>query len=86
MNTKPLTYLSEENCDEHFIPSHLMHGRNINRRNIVDDNGNVITLDKTLIQTQIKQVTATTNHFGIDFIKNICYHYLKKIVIIKTIQ
>ena len=27
MNTRPLTYLSEENCDEHITPSHLMYGR-----------------------------------------------------------
>ena len=31
MNTRPLTYLSEENYDEHTTPSHLMYGRNINR-------------------------------------------------------
>ena len=69
MNTRPLTYLSEENCDEHITPSHLMYGRNINRRNIVDDNDNVITLDKTLIETRIKHVTAVTNHFWNRFYK-----------------
>ena len=44
MNKWPFTYLSEENCDEHITPSHLIYGRNINRRNIVDDSDNVITL------------------------------------------
>ena len=63
MNTRPLTCLSEENCYENINPSHLMYGQSINRRNIVDDNGNVITLDKTLIKTCIKHVTAVTNHF-----------------------
>ena len=69
MNTRPLTYLSEENCDEHITPSHLMYGRNINRRNIVNDNDNVITLDKTLITTRIKHVTAVLNHFWNRFYK-----------------
>ena len=69
MNTGPLTYLSKENCDEHITPSHLMYGRNINRRNIVNDNDNVITLDKTLIKTRIKHVTAVSNHFWNRFYK-----------------
>ena len=86
MNTRPLTYLSEENCDEHITPSHLIYGRKINRRNIVDNNDNVITLDKTLIKTRIKQLLLFQTIFGIDFIKNIFYHYVKNIVIIKTIQ
>ena len=51
MNSRPLT-------------AHLMHGRNINRRNIVHDNNNVITLDKTLSKTRIKHVTVDDrNHF-----------------------
>ena len=50
MNTRPLTYLSKENCDDHIAPSHLMYGQNINRRNIVDNNDNIITLDKTFDQ------------------------------------
>ena len=69
MNTRPLTYLSEENYDEHITPSHLMYGRNINRRNIVNVNDNVITLDKTLIKTRIKHVTAVSNHFWNRFYK-----------------
>ena len=82
MNTRPLTYLSEENCDEYITSSHLMYGRNINRRNIVNDNDNVITLDKTLIKTRIKHVTAVSNHFWNRFYKEYllsfrekhCYH------------
>ena len=46
-----------------------MYGRNINRRNIVNDNDNVITLDKTLIKTRIKHVTAVSNHFWDRFYK-----------------
>ena len=69
MNTRPLTYLSEENCDEHITSSHLMYGRNINRRNIVNDNDNVITLDKRLIKTRVKHVTAVSNHFWNRFCK-----------------
>ena len=53
MDARPLTYLSEENCDEHITPSHLMHGRNGNKRNIVDGNVNVVILDKTLIKTLV---------------------------------
>ena len=61
---------------------HLMYGQNINRRNIVDDDDSVITLDKTLIKTSIKHVTPVTNHFWNRFYKeyllslceNHCYH------------
>ena len=63
MNSGPLAYLSNENCEEHITPSHLMYGQNINRRSIVDDNDNIITLDKTLIKTRAKNVTTDTNHF-----------------------
>ena len=63
MNTRPLTYLSEENCDEHFTPSHFINGLNINRRNIVNNNDKVITLNKTLTKTPIKHVTAVSNQF-----------------------
>ena len=69
MNTIPLTYLSEENCDEHITTSHLMYGRNINRRNIVDDNDSVITLDKKLIKTRIKHITVVSNYFWNRFYK-----------------
>ena len=69
MNTRPPTYLSEGNCDEHITPSHLMYDRNINRKNIVNDNDNVIKLDKTLIKTRIKHVTAASSHFRNRFYK-----------------
>ena len=84
MNARPLTYLSNENCDEYIIPSHLMYGRNINRKNIVDYNDDIInvTLAKTLIKTRIKHVTAVRNHFWNRFYKEYllslrqkhCYH------------
>ena len=69
--------------------SHLIYGRNINRRNIVNDNGDIVTLDKTLIKTCIivlNTLLSLQTIFGIDFMKNICYHFLKNIVIMNTIQ
>ena len=70
MNTRPLAYLSEENRDEHITPSHLMYGQNINRRNIVNDDGNVIILDKTLVKPRIKHdIVLNPNHFWIRFYK-----------------
>ena len=68
-NTRPFTYLSEENRDKQITPSHLMYGRNLNRRNVVNDNYNVITLDKTLIKTRIKHVHSVSNHFWNRFYK-----------------
>ena len=85
MNTRPLTHLSEENFDEHITRSPLMYGRNINRRNAVDDNDNVITLDKNS-KLVLNTLLLFQTIFGVDFIKNIFYHYMKNIVIIKTIQ
>ena len=46
-----------------------MYSRNINRRNIVDEDDDIITLDKTLIKTRFKHVTAITNHFWNRFYK-----------------
>ena len=63
MNKRPVTCLSEENCDKHITPSDFMYGRNICRRNIDNNNDNVITLDKTLTKTRIKHVTAVSNQF-----------------------
>ena len=40
-----------------------MHGPNKNTRNIVDENENVITLEKILIKTRIKHVIVVTNQF-----------------------
>ena len=40
-----------------------MYGPNKNTRNIVDENENVITLEKILIKTRIKHVTVVTNQF-----------------------
>ena len=62
--------------------SHLIYGRNINRRNIVNDNGDIVTLDKTLIKTRIKHVTVVTNYFWnwfyeeylLSFLEKYCYH------------
>ena len=40
-----------------------MYGPNKNTRNIVDENENVITLEKILIKARIKYVTVVTNQF-----------------------
>ena len=69
MNARSPTYLSKGNCDKHITPSHLMYDRNINTKKIVNDNDNVIKLDKTLIKTRIKHVTAASSHFWNRFYK-----------------
>ena len=63
MNTRSLTYLSDENCDKHINHSHLMYDPNTNTRNIVDDCDNVTTLENILIKTHIKYVTTVKSHF-----------------------
>ena len=50
MNARSLTYLSGRNCGEYINHSHLMYGPNKNTRNIVDDDENVITLEKKIDQ------------------------------------
>ena len=50
MNTRSLTYLSGRNCGEYINHSHLMYGPNKNTRNIVDEDENVITLEKKIDQ------------------------------------
>ena len=86
MNTRPPTYLSDENCGEHITPSDLKCGRNVNRVNIVDGNDDIITLDKALIKIRIKHVNTVTNHFWNRFYKEYLLSLRKNIVIIKTIQ
>ena len=78
INTRTLTYLSDKNCYEHITPSYLIYFRNINRRNIVDDNDDIITLDKTLIKTDVKHVTAIRNHFSNMFYKEYLISFREK--------
>ena len=85
INSRPPTYLSDENWSEHITSSHLMYDPNINKRNIVDDNDSIITLDKTWIKTRIKHITAVINHFWNKFYKGYLLSLRKNIVIIKTI-
>ena len=72
MNTRSLIYLSRKNCGEYINHPHLMYCPNKNTRNIVDENENVITLEKILIKTRIKHVTVVTNQFlnrlGIEYL------------------
>ena len=63
MNIRSLIYLSRRNCGEYINQPHLMYCPNKNTRNIVDENENVITLEKILIKTRIKHVTVVTNQF-----------------------
>ena len=77
-NTRPPTYLSEENCGEHITLSDLMCGRNVNRINITDDNDEIIILDKTLIKIRIKHVNTVTNHFWNRFYKEYLLSLRKK--------
>ena len=42
--------------------SFIIYGPNISKRNIVDENDNVITLEKILIKARIKHVNVFINH------------------------
>lgn len=43
IDTRPFTYLSNENCDDCMTPSHLMYGRSMNRWRIVENNDTIVT-------------------------------------------
>ena len=37
LNSRPLTYLEEDNTEEALTPFHLLYGRNLNTENINSD-------------------------------------------------
>ena len=42
LNSRPLTYLNEDNSDDLLTPNHFMYGRNIyESRDIIDENFNI---------------------------------------------
>ena len=61
-NSRPMTYLSDENNDEAITPSHLLYGRNISKRNIMHIDYREHTAENT--QQQYKRVKFIINHFN----------------------
>ena len=62
LNSRPMTYLSDEHNDEAITPSHLLYGRNISKRNIMHIDYREHTAENT--QQQYKRVKFIINHFN----------------------
>ena len=62
VNTRPLTYLSEENLDEPLAPYHLIHGRNL-------ANGNHFTITKNMTDNDARNCLERVQTLGLHFSK-----------------
>ena len=72
VNTRPLTYLSEENFDEPLTPYHLLHGRNLT-------NKNHFTITKNMTDNDARTCRERIQTLVLHFKK--CFHqeYLAKL-------
>ena len=80
INSRPLTYLTEENYQRPLSPYQLLHGRNINDRNEPLNN----------IETNQTSATVKSNIYKLyqnilkkDFLLNIYLVYVKSIIMLK---
>ena len=80
INSRPLTYLTEENYQTPLSPYQLLHGRNINDRNEPLNN----------IETNQTSATVKSNIYKLyqnilkkDFMLNIYLIYMKSIIMLK---
>ena len=62
LNTRPLTYLSDNNEDEAVTPSHLLYGRNIARRNFMYFATEYCEQENTLLN-KYKRLKMILSHF-----------------------
>ena len=62
VNTRPLTYLSEENLDEPLTPYHLIHGKNL-------ANGNHFTITKNMTDNDARNCLKRVQTLGLHFNK-----------------
>ena len=66
LNSRPLTYLSEENFHASITPNHLLHGRNVNIRN---DSVRVNVLMGDEVRAKLDRYQTTLEHFRNRFYK-----------------
>ena len=62
LNTRPLTYLSDNNEDEAIAPSHLLYGRNISSRNFMYFVTGYCEQDNALL-SKYKRLKMILSHF-----------------------
>ena len=61
LNSRPSTYLNEDNSDDLLTPNHLMYGRNIyNHHNLVVD---IVDVDSNDMRKQVSHCRFVINHF-----------------------
>ena len=70
LNTRPLTYLSDNNEDEAITPSHLLYGRNIARRNFMYFVAEYCEQDNTLLN-KYKRLKMILSQFKKRFLTSI---------------
>ena len=72
VNTRPLTYLSEENFDEPLTPYHLIHGRNL-------ANTNHFTITKSMTDNDAINCRERVQTLVLHFKKRFHQEYLAKL-------
>ena len=60
LNSRPMTYLSDEHNDQAITPSHLLYGRNISKQNLMHIDCRGRTAENT--EQQQERVKLIINH------------------------
>ena len=81
LNSRLLTYMSEENYAESITPHHLLYGRDINRKNS-DINYLIELSEASDALKQLSNLQQMVSHIKKDSVMNIFSHYVKDIITI----
>ena len=63
LNSRPLTYLNEENVYDLLTPNHLIYGRDINADQITSYNNDVLEINDEQLRRNVSNFRNIINHF-----------------------
>ena len=70
LNSRPLTYLNEENLYDLLTPNHLIYGRDINADQITSYNNDVLEINGEQMRRNVSTFKNIINHFLKRFVRD----------------